>query len=147
MDFLDDEISKEALRSYMDVRSKDDIRCIMDDRIYVQNIYSFDKLHPPKECRLLDIGAWRGDSIKWFMDSYGENYGIKVSVHFMFEDIVKGSVSYIEKYRPGWIINVGADCENRVFDLILSFKKLAVNYKVNLRFDFMMSTRLWLYVY
>ena len=72
---------------------------------------------------------------------------IKIFVPFMFLDILKGGVNYISQNRPRLIINVTADDKFSLFDTIQWIADLNVNYKLALRFDFPMPTRLFLYAY
>lgn len=72
---------------------------------------------------------------------------IKIFVPFMFLDILKGGVNYISQNRPRLIINVTADDKFSLFDTIQWVADLNVNYKLALRFDFPMPTRLFLYAY
>lgn len=72
---------------------------------------------------------------------------LKIFVPFLFLDILQGGKACIVKNRPKLIINVTADNAFRVFDTILWLAELEVNYKLALRFDFPMPTRLFLYAY
>lgn len=72
---------------------------------------------------------------------------IKIFVPFMFLDILKGGANLIKQNRPRLIINVTADDKFSLFDTIQWIADLNVNYKLALRFDFPMPTRLFLYAY
>lgn len=72
---------------------------------------------------------------------------IKIFVPFMFLDILKGGERTIRKNRPRFVINVAADDKADIFDTIIWINNLELNYKIALRYDFPMPTRLFLYAY
>jgi FkbM family methyltransferase len=72
---------------------------------------------------------------------------LKISVPFMFLDILKGSRNLLQKNRPRLIINVAADDRFLLYDTVKWITDLNLPYKLVLRFDFPMPTRLCLYAY
>ncbi len=72
---------------------------------------------------------------------------IKISIPFMFADVIKGGAALICKNRPRMIINVGADDRFSLYETVKWIAGLDVSYKLALRFDFPMPTRLFLYAY
>ena len=72
---------------------------------------------------------------------------IKIGVPFMFLDILKGSASLIRKCRPRLITYVTWDNRFLLYDTIRWITDLNLSYKLALRFDFPMPTRLVLYAY
>lgn len=72
---------------------------------------------------------------------------IKISIPFLFLDVLQGYVEGIKKNKPRLIINVAADDGIKVFDVINWILNLKLDYKIALRFDFPMPTRLYLYAY
>lgn len=69
---------------------------------------------------------------------------IKISVPFLFLKILEGSEMLIKKWHPNLIINVGVD-GTKIAETIKTIKSMDEKYDVYLRFDFLMSTRLYLY--
>lgn len=72
---------------------------------------------------------------------------LKISVPFLFLDILKGAGECIRKNRPRLVINVAADDGEKVFDTIKIILDMNMGYRIALRFDFPMPTRLFLYAY
>lgn len=72
---------------------------------------------------------------------------LKIFVPFMFFDILKGGEKVIRANKPRLIVNVAADNKSNIFDTILWIKNLELDYKIALRYDFPMPTRLFLYAY
>lgn len=72
---------------------------------------------------------------------------IKISIPFMFTDVIKGGAALIRRNRPRMIINVGADDRFSLYEAIKWISGLDASYKLALRFDFPMPTRLFLYAY
>lgn len=72
---------------------------------------------------------------------------IKIGIPFLFLDVLKGCKDVIRRDKPRFIINVAADNGMKVFDTIRWIDSLNMDYKMALRFDFPMPTRLHLYVY
>lgn len=72
---------------------------------------------------------------------------IKISIPFMFTDVLKGGTSLIRRNRPRMIINVAADDSFALYDAVKWISELGAAYKLALRFDFPMPTRLFLYAY
>lgn len=71
---------------------------------------------------------------------------IKIGIPFLFLDVLKGCKDVIRRNKPRFIINVAADNDMKVFDTIRWIDNLNLDYKMALRFDFPMPTRLHLYV-
>lgn len=72
---------------------------------------------------------------------------IKIFVPFMFLDILKGGLNCIRQNNPRLIINVTADDKFLLFDTVQWLINLNKNYRLSLRFDFPMPTRMFLYAY
>lgn len=72
---------------------------------------------------------------------------IKIFVPFMFYEILKGGENVIRKNKPRMIVNVSADNKCILYDTIKWIMDLRLGYKLTLRFDFPMPTRMWLYAY
>lgn len=72
---------------------------------------------------------------------------IKIFVPFMFLDILKGGKKCISQNKPRLLINVAADDKFLLYDTVQWITDLNMDYKLALRFDFPMQTRLCLYVY
>ena len=72
---------------------------------------------------------------------------IKISVPFMFPEILKGGIETIKENRPRLIINVAACDRFLVYDTVKWIVELGLPYKLALRFDFPMPTRLYLYAF
>ncbi len=72
---------------------------------------------------------------------------IKIFVPFMFLDILKGGESVIKRNRPRLIVNVSADNKCLLYDTVKWITDLGLDYKLALRFDFPMPTRMCLYAY
>lgn len=72
---------------------------------------------------------------------------IKIFVPFMFLDILKGGKKCISQNKPRLLINVAADDKFLLYDTVQWITDLNMDYKLALRFDFPMPTRLCLYVY
>lgn len=72
---------------------------------------------------------------------------LKIGVPFMFLDILKGSTALIRKHRPRLIISATWDNSFLLYDTVKWITDLDLNYKLALRFDFPMPTRLFLYAY
>lgn len=72
---------------------------------------------------------------------------IKISVPFLFHDILLGGEQCIRRRKPRLIVNVAADNEMKLFDTMKWILDLHMDYKIALRFDFPMPTRLYLYAY
>lgn len=72
---------------------------------------------------------------------------IKISVAFGFLDILLGGSCRLRRDRPKLIVNVAADHRLTVFETIRWIHDLDLGYKIALRFDMPMTTRLYLYAY
>lgn len=72
---------------------------------------------------------------------------IKISIPFMFTDVLRGGVKLIRRHRPRLIISVAADDKFTLYDTVKWISDLDASYKLALRFDFPMPTRLFLYAY
>lgn len=72
---------------------------------------------------------------------------IKISIPFLFLDVLQGCEECIRKSKPRLVVNVAADDGVRVFDTINWILSLKLDYEIALRFDFPMPTRLYLYAY
>ncbi|EOS79042.1 FkbM family methyltransferase [Dorea sp. 5-2] len=72
---------------------------------------------------------------------------IKISIPFLFLDVLQGCEECIKKNKPRLVVNVAADDGVKVFDTINWIFGLKLDYKIALRFDFPMPTRLYLYAY
>ena len=72
---------------------------------------------------------------------------VKIFVPFMFLDILKGGKNIIKQNRPRLIIFVSSDDKFLLYDTVQWITNLDMNYKLALRFDFPMPTRLILYAY
>lgn len=72
---------------------------------------------------------------------------LKIGVPFMFLDILKGGASVIKKTQPRLIISAVWDDSFLLYDTVKWITDLALPYKLALRFDFPMPTRLILYAY
>lgn len=72
---------------------------------------------------------------------------MKISVAFSFLDILLGGNNRIQRDRPRLIVNVAADNRMTVFDTIRWIHDLNLGYKISLRFDLPVTTRLYLYAY
>lgn len=72
---------------------------------------------------------------------------IKIFVPFMFYEILKGGENVIRQNRPRIIVNVAADNKCLLYDTVKWISELGLDYKLALRFDFPMPTRMWLYAY
>ena len=70
---------------------------------------------------------------------------IKISVPFFAENILIGAKEYIKEIKPRIIVNVGADDRMEVLAIVEYLKKICPTYEIELYFDFLMSTRLFLY--
>lgn len=224
---LSDEISMNALESYIEFGLSGDIECLLKSRICNGNMFHFDELCIKDDECFVDVGAWEGDTITEYLKKtnnaykaiyafepepssfeilakqhadkqgvylyqcglglqsgffYMENKNtqsshivsnsgsdnglikievktldeifvteqiniLKVFVPFMFLDILKGGESTIKRNRPRLIVNVAADNKSDVFDTIIWINSLGLDYKIALRYDFPMPTRLCLYAY
>lgn len=72
---------------------------------------------------------------------------IKVGIPFMFADVIKGGAALIRRYRPRMIIGAGFDDRFSLYDIVTFIIRLEPSYRLVLRFDFPMPTRLFLYAY
>lgn len=72
---------------------------------------------------------------------------VKIFVPFMAMDILEGARESILKFKPKLIIYVGADNGTHILDVIEWIDSLSLGYKVCLRYDFPMPTRLAVYAY
>lgn len=72
---------------------------------------------------------------------------IKIFIPFMFTDVLKGGINLIRKNRPRLIVNVAADDSFALYDSVKWLSDLDVSYKLALRFDFPMPTRMFLCAY
>ncbi len=72
---------------------------------------------------------------------------LKISVPFMFFQILKGGATLIKRNRPRLIIHVSCADSFLLYDVIKWITDLNLSYKLALRFDFPMPTRLFLYAY
>ena len=70
---------------------------------------------------------------------------IKIFVPFLAESILAGTKEYIKKMKPKLIVNVGADDRMEVLTIVEYLKQICPTYEIQLYFDFLMSTRLFLY--
>ena len=65
----------------------------------------------------------------------------------MFLNILKGGRKIIKQNRPRLIINVAADDKFSLYETVKWIVNLGLGYKLSLRFDFPMPTRMHLYAY
>ncbi len=72
---------------------------------------------------------------------------VKIFVPFMFLDILKGGEKTIKRNRPRLIIYVACDDKFSLYDTVRWIANLDMDYRLALRFDFPMPTRLILYAY
>lgn len=72
---------------------------------------------------------------------------LKIFVPFMFLEVLQGGAESITRDKPRLIVNVAADNGVKVFDTIKWIRDLGIGYKIALRFDFPMPTRLIIYAY
>lgn len=72
---------------------------------------------------------------------------VKIFVPFMFLDILKGGRNTIKQSRPRLIIYVACGDQFLLYDAVQWIANLDMNYRLALRFDFPMPTRLILYAY
>ncbi len=72
---------------------------------------------------------------------------VKIFVPFMFFDILKGGENTIKQNRPRLIIYVSCDDKFSLYDTVRWLSSLGMDYKLALRFDYPMPTRLILYAY
>lgn len=72
---------------------------------------------------------------------------IKISVPFLFLDILHGAEQCIRCNRPKLIVNVGAGDGTKIIDTIEWIEKLELGYKILLRNDFPAPTRIFIYAY
>lgn len=72
---------------------------------------------------------------------------LKISVPFLFLEVLQGCKECIKRNKPRLIINVAADNGEKVFDTVKTILDMEMGYKIAFRFDFPMPTRLYLYAY
>lgn len=72
---------------------------------------------------------------------------IKISIPFMFLETLKGGVESVIRNKPRLIINVSIDKGVKIFDTIKWIRDLGIGYKIALRYDLPMPTRLHMYAY
>jgi len=72
---------------------------------------------------------------------------VKIFVPFMFLDILKGGEKTVKQNRPRLIIYVACDDKFSLYDTVRWIADLDMDYRLALRFDFPMPTRLILYAY
>ncbi len=72
---------------------------------------------------------------------------VKIFVPFMFLDILKGGKNTVKQNRPRLIIYVACDDKFLLYDTVRWIANLDMDYRLALRFDFPMPTRLILYAY
>jgi len=72
---------------------------------------------------------------------------VKIFVPFMSLDILKGGENVIKQSRPRLIIYASCDDKFLLYDIVQWIANLDMSYKLALRFDFPMPTRLILYAY
>jgi len=72
---------------------------------------------------------------------------VKIFVPFMFLDILKGGKDTVKQNRPRLIIYVACDDKFLLYDTVRWIASLDMDYRLALRFDFPMPTRLILYAY
>lgn len=72
---------------------------------------------------------------------------IKISVPFLFLDILQGAKQCIKSNRPKLVINVGAGDGTKIIDTIEWIEALELGYRVLLRNDFPAPTRIFIYAY
>jgi len=72
---------------------------------------------------------------------------LKIGVPFMYLDILKGGASLIRRCRPRIITGATWDNSFLLYDTVKWITDLNLSYKLALRFDFPMPTRLLLYAY
>lgn len=72
---------------------------------------------------------------------------IKIFVPFMFLEALKGGENTVKQNRPRLIIYVACDDKFSLYDTVRWIAGLDMDYRLALRFDFPMPTRLILYAY
>ena len=72
---------------------------------------------------------------------------LKVSIPFLFLLVLQGCEQCLKRDRPRLLVNVAADDGVKIFDTIKWVLDLKMDYKIALRFDFPMPTRLYMYAY
>lgn len=74
MERLADDQSRKALHAYCMVNETNDIEYLMDEDFLIHNIFDFERLQLTDRERFLDVGAWIGDTIDWFLQRTGNQY-------------------------------------------------------------------------
>ena len=72
---------------------------------------------------------------------------IKISVPFLFLDILQGAEQCIRSNRPKLVVNVGAGDGTKIINTIEWIEKLELGYRISFRNDFPAPTRIFIYAY